>query len=266
MWNFDWEANKMKGSKKVLLLLLISVVSISLVSCGEIDTMARIEKDDKVIWGTNAEFAPFEMRDGEDVIGIDAEIAKKIAEKLGVELVVEDMKFDPLPAALKSGKIDFIAAGYSKDPDREREMTFSKSYFKAVQAIIVEESNDEIQGVKDLEGKKIGVQNGTTGDIISTEDIEGAYVHRYNNGLEAVLDLQNGNLDAVVIDVLPAQMLVAENDGVKILDERAGDEESYVIAVRKGDEELIEVINEVLDEMLQSGEIDELVNKYSIGE
>lgn len=256
----------MKNCKKLLLLCLIFTMAITFVSCGNIDTMARIEKKGQVIWGTNAEFPPFEMRDGEEVIGIDAEIAERIAERLGVELVVEDMKFDPLPAALKSGKIDFIAAGYSKDPDREKDMIFSKEYFKAVQAIIVEESNDEIKGVDDLEGKKIGVQTGTTGDILATKKIEDADVQRYNNGLEAVLDLKNGNLDAVIIDILPAQMLVAENDGVKILDERAGDEESYVIAVRKDDEELIEIINEVLDEMMQNGEIDELVNKYSVGE
>ncbi len=256
----------MKNSKKLLLLLLISAIMISMVACGDIDTMARIEKKQQVIWGTNAAFAPFEMRDGEDVIGIDAEIAERIAEKLDVELVVEDMKFDALPAALKSGKIDFIAAGYTRRPDREKEMTFSIDYFTAVQAIIVEESNSDIQGVDDLVGKKVGVQTGTSGDSVVTDDVEGVDVQRYSNGLEAVLDLKNGNLDAVVIDILPAQMLVAQNDGVKILDERAGDDESYAIAVRKGDEELIDIINEVLNEMMESGEIEEIVNKYFIGE
>lgn len=256
----------MKSLKKLLLIAFIVAMAISMVSCGEIDTMARIEKKGKIIWGTNAEFAPFEMRDGEDVIGIDSHIAEKIAAKLGVELVVEDMKFEALPAALKSGKIDFIAAGYSKDPEREEEMTFSIEYFTAVQAIIVEESNDDVTGAADLENKKIGVQTGTTGDILVTDEIDGADIHRYNNGLEAVLDLKNGNLDAVVIDILPAQILIAQHDGIKLLDERAGDEEQYVIAVRKGDQELIDAINEVLTEMLENGEIEELVNQYSIGE
>lgn len=256
----------MKNFKNLLLLVLIFVMAISMVSCGDIDTMARIEKKGQVIWGTNAEFAPFEMRDGEEVIGIDADIAKRIAEKLGVELVVEDMKFDALPAALKSGKIDFIAAGYTVRPDREQEMTFSKNYFRAVQAIIVEESNTEIQGAADLENKKIGVQTGTTGDTLATEDIEGSDVHRYNNGLEAVLDLKNGNIDAVVIDILPAEILASQHEGIEILEERAGEEEEYAIAVRKGDQELIDAINEVLDEMMESGEIDDLTNKYSIGE
>lgn len=256
----------MKNFKKLLLLVLIFAMAISMVSCGDIDTMARIEKKGQVIWGTNAEFAPFEMRDGEEVIGIDADIAKRIAEKLGVELVVEDMKFGALPAALKSGKIDFIAAGYTVSPDREQEMTFSNNYFRAVQAIIVQESNTDIQGPADLENKKIGVQTGTTGDTLATEDIEGSDVQRYNNGLEAVLDLQNGNIDAVVIDILPAEILVSQHEGIEILEERAGEEEEYAIAVRKGDQELIDAINEVIDEMMESGEIDDLTNKYSIGE
>ena len=256
----------MKSLKKVLFLAIIFAMLVSMAACGKIDTMARINKTEKVVWGTNAAFAPFEMRDGDDVIGIDSHVAEKIADKLGVELVVEDMKFDALPAALKSGKIDFIAAGYSIRPDREEEMTFSVEYFTAVQAILVEEENEEITGAEDLKNKKIGVQNGTTGDFLVTDDIEGTDVQRYNNGLEAVMDLKNGNLDAVVIDALPAEILLSEHDGIKLLDEPAGEEEKYAIAVRKGDQELIDVIDEVLTVMMASGELEELVNRYSIGE
>ncbi len=232
---------------------------------AESETMKKIRETKKIIWGTNAEFPPFEMREGDQVIGIDAEIAAKIAEKLGVELVVEDMEFDALITALQSGKIDFIAAGYTIEPDREKQVLFTDTYFKAVQAIMVQEGNEEIKSADDLEGKKIGVQNGTTGDFIAS-DIPGAEVIRFNNGIEAALDLNNGKIDAVIIDNLPAQMLAKSNPGLVVLDEKPFDAEEYAIAVRKGDTDLQQVINEVLKEMKDSGEIDELANKYSIGE
>jgi polar amino acid transport system substrate-binding protein len=206
--------------KRILICLLAVVLVLSFIGCSNINTMKRIKDTNKIIWGTNAAFAPFEMRQGDKVIGIDAEIAQRIADKLGVELVVEDMEFEALMSALKSGKIDFIAAGFT---------------------------------------------NATTGDFVASE-IEGAQVERYNNGMEAVMDLKNGNIDAVIIDNLPAQLLAEKNPEVKILDEKPAENEEYALAVRKGDTELQKVINEVLKEMKESGEIEELVNKYSIGE
>ena len=252
--------------KRVLIYILAVMLVFSFLGCGtKIDTMKRIKDNNKIIWGTNAAFAPFEMREGDQVIGIDAEIAKRIADKLGVELVVEDMEFDALLSALVSGKIDFIAAGYTVKPDRAKQVLFTDTYFKAVQVIMVRNDNEEIKGPEDLKGKRIGVQNATTGDFVAS-DIEGAEVKRYNNGMEAVMDLKNGNIDAVIIDNLPEQMLAQKNTEVKILDESPSEEEEYAIAVRKGDTELQKVINEVLAEMKNSGEIDELVNKYSLGE
>jgi len=277
----------MKSIKNGLVILMILIFTLSIIGCSagenandpapdassnadvqdQGDTMEKIKDTKKVIWGTNAEFAPFEMREGTDVIGIDAELAQKIADKLGVELVVEDMEFDSLMAALQSGKIDFIAAGFTKKPDRERQVLFTDTYFKAVQVIMVQKGNDDIKSVDDLVGKKIGVQNGTTGDF-EASDIEDAEVIRFNNGIEAALDLNNGNIDAVIIDNLPAQMLVDRNPGLEILelDEKPFEDEEYAMAVRKGDTELQEVINEVLNELKDSGEIDQLVTKYSIGE
>jgi ABC-type amino acid transport substrate-binding protein len=232
---------------------------------AESDTMKKIKDTKKVVWGTNAEFPPFEMREGDQVIGIDAEIAAKIAEKLGVELVVEDMEFDALITALQSGKIDFIAAGFTIEPDREKQVLFTDTYFKAVQVVMVQEGNEDIKAVADLEGKKIGVQNGTTGDFVAS-DIPGAEVVRYNSGIDAALDLKNGKIDAVIIDNLPAQMLMESNPGLAVLDEKPSADEEYAIAVRKEDADLQQVINEVLKEMKDSGEIDELVSKFSIGE
>jgi len=272
-----WEMNNMK---KILAAVLVLILTISVLGCStgnnanengdsnggsKIDTMNRIKENNQIIWGTNAAFPPFEMREGDNVIGIDAEIAARIAEKLGVELVVEDMEFDSLMSALESGKIDFIAAGFTVKPDREKRVLFTDTYFKAVQAVLVQKDNNDIVEVDDLKGKKIGVQNGTTGDFVA-EDIEDAEVARYNNGIEAVLDLKNGNIDAVIIDNYPAQVLVKENPEIKMLDIKPAEDEEYALAVRKGDTELQQIINEVLKEMKESGEIEKLVNKYSIGE
>ena len=127
------------------------------------------------------------------------------------------------------------------------------------------EDIDDIKVPVVFVGKRIGVQKATTGDFVASE-IEGAQVERYNNGMEAVMDLKNGNIDAVIIDNLPAQLLAEKNPEVKILDEKPAENEEYALAVRKGDTELQKVINEVLKEMKESGEIEELVNKYSIGE
>lgn len=274
----------MKNMKKVLGVLMVLLITLSIIGCtagdkadtdgkgnseetANIDTMKRIKDNKKIIWGTNAEFSPFEMREGDEVIGIDAEIAQKIADKIGVELVVEDMEFDSLMAALQSGKIDFIAAGFTIKPDREKQVLFTDTYFKAVQAVIVQEGNTEIKSLEDLEGKKIGVQNGTTGDF-EADEIPDAEVVRFNNGIEAALDLKNGNIDAVIIDNLPAQMLIEKNPELVIVEfeEKPFEDEEYAMAVRKGDTELQGIINEVLKEMKDSGDIDELVTKYSIGE
>ena len=159
---------------------------------------------------------------------------------------------------------DFIGAGFTIEPDREKQVLFTDTYFKAVQVIIVQDNNDTILGVVDLEGKKIGVQNATTGDGVAS-DIEGADVIRFNSGIEAALDLKNGNIDAVIIDDLPAQMLVESQGGLKLLDEKPSEDEEYALAVRLGDTELQQVINEVLKDMKANGEIEALVNKYSIG-
>lgn len=229
------------------------------------ETMSKILKDKKIVWGTNAAFPPFEMRNGDNVIGVDAEIAAKVAEKLGVELVVEDTDFDGLISALNAKQIDFIGAGFTIKPDREEQVLFTDKYFKAVQMIIVTEDNTDINGPADLANKIIGVQGGTTGDIVSEDIIANGTgsIVRFNSGLEAAIDLKNGRLDAVIIDNLPAQMIVAQNPGIRLLDVKADDDEEYAMAVRKEADDLQKVINEVLSELKASGEIDQWVEEYS---
>ena len=293
----------MKTYKKVLALLLVVVMGIALFGCasngnegpasqsqsndssvqsGETEqdetpegneaadngqesemseSMAKIKESGKIIWGTNAAFPPFEIRKGDDVIGVDAEIAAKIAEKLGVELVVVDMDFNGLINALTSKQIDFIGAGFTIKPDREEQVLFTDTYFKAVQTIIIQEGNTEITKAADLEGKTIGVQSGTTGDFTAKEYTDN--IVRFDNALEAAIDLKNGRLDAVIVDDMPAQMIVQENEGLVLLEEKAADDEEYALAVRKGATDLQAVINEVLAELKAGGKIEEWVEEYS---
>lgn len=157
---------------------------------------------------TNAEFEPWEFHDGDKIVGIDPEIAAAIAEKLGMELEIEDMAFDSIIPAVTSGKADFGAAGMTVTEDRLQSVDFTDTYAESAQVIIVKEDSD-ITGSADLEGKVVGVQLGTTGDILASEMVGDENVERYNKGFEAVQALMQGKIDAVVIDSAPATVLLS---------------------------------------------------------
>lgn len=217
----------------------------------------------KLVMVTNAEFPPYEYHDNNEIVGIDADIAKAIAAQMGMELEIQDIAFDSLIPAVQSGKADFTAAGMTVTDDRKQNVDFTDTYAKAAQVIIVMEGS-EIATPDDLANKKIGVQTGTTGDIYS-EDIEGAEVQRFNKGMEAVMALTQGKIDAVVIDREPAKVFVAENEGLKMLDE-AFTEEEYAIAVKKGNTELLDKMNTAIKELKDSGELQKIVDKYITAE
>lgn len=179
------------------------------------DAVAAIKDKGTVVMVTNAEFEPFEFKENDEIVGIDAEIAKKIAEKLGVELQITDIAFDSCVPSVQGGKADFAAAGMSITEDRLKNVDFTDNYFDASQMIIVGVDSD-IKSREDLNGKVVGVQQGTTGDVYCTNekkenDIEVAEVKRYGKGMDAVSDLINGRVDAVVIDNFPADKLVSKN-------------------------------------------------------
>ena len=176
-----------------------------------------------------------------------------------MDFEVEDIAFDSIIPEVTSGKADFGAAGITITEDRKQSVDFSEPYATATQVVIVQEGS-EIQAVDDLEGKTIGVQLGTTGDIY-VEDVEGATTERYNKGFEAVQALSQGKIDAVVIDSEPAKVFVAENEGLKILDEVFTTEE-YAICVKKGNTELLDGINAAIAELKASGELQAIVDKY----
>ena len=212
-----------------------------------------------LVMATNAEFPPYEYYEDGDIVGIDVEIAKAIAAKLGMELQIEDMAFDAIIPAVTSGKADFGAAGMTVTEERQRSVEFTDTYANSNQVAIVKEDSD-ITGSDALAGKIIGVQLGTTGDALATE-IKDATVGRYNKGLEAVQSLTQGKIDAVVIDQATAEAFVKKTEGIKILEEKMSEEE-YAIAIKKGNMELVEKMNEAIKELKEEGKIDEIVAKY----
>lgn len=212
-----------------------------------------------LVMATNAEFPPYEYYEGGEIVGIDADIARAIAEDMGMELVIEDMAFDSIIAAVQSGKADFGAAGMTVTEDRLASVNFSDTYAEAKQVIIVKEGSD-ITSADDLAGKKVGVQLGTTGDVLADE-IENGTVERYNKGAEAVMDLVGDRIDAVIIDNEPAKVFVAQNEGLTTIDD-AYEAEEYAIAIAKDNTELVEKINASIANLKESGKLQEIIDKY----
>lgn len=241
--------------KLARILSVIMIVALMATFC------ASCKKEDNILkMGTNAAFPPYEYYEGEKIVGIDAEIAALIADKLGMELQIEDMEFNGIIAAVQNGSIDMGMAGMTKDPEREKSVNFSTPYATGVQVVIVNEGS-EIKSIDDLAGKTIGVQEATTGDAYATEDFGEDFVRRYTNGASAVQDLKNGSIDAVIIDNEPAKAFVEANGGLVILETKYAEEE-YAIAVSKDNPELLEKINDAIAELKEEGKIDEIINKY----
>ena len=219
----------------------------------------------KLIMSTNAAFPPYEMTtDSGEFEGIDIETAQAIADKLGLELQIDDMDFDAALLAVQQGKADMVMAGVTVTDERQNVMDFTDSYATRIQSIIVKEDSD-IASVDYLAGKKIGTQRGTTGYLYCSDDFGDENVVAYDNGLTAVQMLNNGQVDCVVIDNAPAKEFIAANPGLKLLD-TAYVEESYAIGVGKGNTELKDAINTALEELKADGTLQAIVDKYITAE
>ena len=215
----------------------------------------------KLTMSTNAAFPPYESTDDNgNFVGIDIDVAAAIAEKLGLELQVDDMDFDAALLAAQNGKSDMVMAGVTVTEDRQLVMDFSDSYATGIQSIIVKEDSD-VATPDDLADKMIGTQRGTTGYIYCSDDFGDDHVTPYDNGLTAVQALVNGQVDAVVIDNAPAKEFVAANPGLKILD-TAYAEEDYAIGVAKGNTAMLDAINGALEELKNDGTLQAIIDKY----
>ncbi len=226
-------------------------------AAGELTTVEA----GKLTMATNAAFPPYEMTtDAGEFEGIDIETAQAIADKLGLELQIDDMDFDAALLSVQQGKADIVMAGVTVTDERKAVMDFSDSYATGIQSIIVPEGSD-IASPDDLAGKKIGTQRGTTGYIYCTDDFGEDSVVAYDNGLTAVQALNNGQVDAVVIDNAPAKEYVAANPGLKVL-ETSYAEEDYAIGMNKDNTALVEAVNAALEELKADGTLQSIVDKY----
>ncbi len=207
---------------------------------------------------TSANFPPYEFHQNGRIVGVDIDIIREVLLRNGMEMVVEDMKFDSIIVAIQTGKGDIAASGLTVTEDRKKEVDFSITYVQARQVIILRVDSD-IAAPQDLQGRKIGVQSGTTGDTFVTENIGNP--QRFDDASTAVAALKSGKLDAVVLDYEPARVHVARNAGLKLLDEPLTSEE-YAFAVARGNRELLEMINNTLREMIADGTIEEIRAKY----
>ena len=277
--------------KKLFALLLTLAMVLSLAACGGDSTETTEEttedtqteettdstgtadfttvEEGKLIMSTNAAFPPYEMTDDSGaVVGIDADIAAAIAEKLGLELQIDDMDFDSALLAVQQGKSDIVMAGVSITDDRLLVMDFTDSYATGVQVVIVKEGSDVT--LDNLGEKMIGTQRGTTGNIYASDTPEnGGYgedhVVAYDNGITAVQALMNGQVDCVIIDNGPAQEFVNANAGLTIL-ETPWVEESYAIGLNKENTALGEAINAALNELIADGTVQSIIDSYITAE
>lgn len=227
----------------------------------------------KLIMVTNASFPPYEMTDDDNnVIGIDPDIAQVIAEKLGLELVIDNIDFDAALMAVQEGRADVMLAGMSYNEERDVVMDFSDTYATGYQVIIVREDDDRIAGGNEdlmlvdtdgnvIEDVQIGVQRGTTGELYCQDAYGVDKVTSLDNGSVAVQALLNGQVDCVVIDIGPAEEYVEANPGLKIV-EGAYTIEDYCVGVDEGNTALLEAVNKALNEMIDDGTVDEIMNQY----
>ena len=223
--------------KKIMSLILAGAMSLALLAgCGGKD-------DNKLTMATNAEFPPFEYLEGEEIVGADVDMAKALAEELGMELEITNIDFDAALTGAATGKYDMAVAGITANEERRKNMNFSDTYYQASQAIIVM-ADSEIKVAADLEGKTVSCQEGTTGEqYLLDNEYE---IQSYKTGAEAISALTAGKVDAVVIDNAVATALSDKQEGKTVVLEEALTEESYAIALKLGNDELTAKINEAL--------------------
>ena len=248
--------------KLVSLMLLTAMMVVMLTGCGGSKALSAVK------FGTNAEFPPFEYVTAAGVIGeydgIDMAIVKEFGAQNGLEVSIENMEFDSLLIALENGQVDAVISGMTITEERAKSVDFSVPYYTATQVMIVDQNSD-IKSAADMAGKKIVVIQGYTGELC-VQDLGYDY-EAFKKGTEAILELNNGKCDVVVIDSATAQKYVKDNPNLKIVeDPSAFEAEEYGIAVKKGNTELLDKINASIEKMLADGTISEWSVSYSEAE
>lgn len=243
--------------KKVINMLIVAGLTVTM--------LAGCKKEsDTLIVGTEAGFAPYEYMEGDQVVGIDMDIAQAIADKLGKELKIQNMDFDGALLAVQQGKVDFVAAGVSVSEERKEKMDFSIDYVDSTEVVVVNNAQPAVAAASDadLADKVVGVQQGNIADFYVEANISAKEIKRYTKFAQAAEDLKNGKIDCIVMDQYPAEELVKANPELSILD-GALFQDKYAIAVKKGNKELLDQINSVIQELKDNGKIEEFTASHT---
>lgn len=240
--------------KKKIIVIALIITTLLLTGCSK-------KNDNEIIMATEAGFAPYEYYENGEIVGVDIEIANEIANALGKKLIIKDIAFDSIINELKSGKADFALAGMSITEERLKEVDFSIQYTTSRQVVIVKK-NSSINSINNIYDKKIAVQLGSVADLYLSENYPNTNLVRQKKYLSMVEDLKSDKIDLIVMDKLPAEQIVASSNELKIL-EGFIFEDSYGIAVKKGNKELLSTINNVLNKLMSKNKIDEYIVKYS---
>ncbi len=222
------------------------------------------EDSGKLIMATEAGFAPYEYtEDGSTVVGVDVDIANEIAKAMGKELEIQNMDFDSALLAVQQGKVDFAAAGISVTPERQEEMDFSIEYSTSKQVVVVKKDAGRVESVDALTADTVvGVQAGTVADFYCQDDLGTKELKQYKKFMEAAMDLKNDRIDCIIMDALPAEEMVKENDDLEVLDGEVFTDK-YAIAVQKGNQEMLDQINEVLQKLVDEGKVEEFIINHT---
>lgn len=263
--------------KKLISIILIISMLLVLAACGQTDTtsnndnsktkLEEIKEAGKLVIGTSAGYPPYEFHkeiNGKDtIVGFDIDIAKEIAKDLGVELEIKDMQFSGLLAALNAGKIDIVIAGMTPTEERKKNVDFSKVYYIAQQAVVVNKENvDSFKTVDDLKDKIVGVQKGTTQEEIAKNLLNENQIKPLGKVSDIMLEVINGKIDAVIVEAPVANSYAAQNPNLAVsaIKLNTGDSGS-AIAIKKGNEELVDAVNKTLDRLIENGLIEDFVTK-----
>ncbi len=251
--------------KKIIALLLVLVMTLAVfTSCSpKGKTLDDVKAAGKLYVATNAEFPPFEMFEGENVVGIEIDILELICAELGVELVVEHMDFDSVLVGIQAAKYDCAASGITVTEKREKNMLFTTPYCMASQCIVVKEGSS-ITTAADLEGKKVSVQTGTTAEEYCNKELGSDYVLSLPNNVDAKSSLATGRVDAWIVDNLTAFQMIESGDGMKMLDVNLT-EEPYAFAFAFGSETLVAEMDRILKKLIDDGTIKSIFDSYGVG-
>lgn len=258
--------------KRVLAILAVALVAAVMAgACGggsveptatADDSLAKVQAAGVITNGMNPEFAPFEYVEGGKTIGFDIDMAQELGKELGVTVKTESFSFDGLIPALAARKVDMVFSALTITPERAKNVAFSDSYFRATLSLVVRGDETDLTSADALPGKKIGVQLGTTGDLVAS-DIKGVKVVRFQQLATPFIELKNGKVDGVIIDTTFADLYVQKNPGLKVVSTDFPDED-YGVCVHLGDKTLLQAINDALGRIKASGTYDKLLKKWDL--